>query len=202
MDALLTLDKNRPAILHFGRILEKVSDHEFFEFCQLNKDWRIERTAEGDLIIIPPTGGETGRLNFVLTGLFSAWVERDGTGFGFDSSTGFTLPNGAKRSPDLSWIRRSRWEKLNESQRGEFPPLCPDFVVELRSKADSLATLQTKMEEYITNGALVGLLIDPIDKRVYVYRPSEPMQRLDNPLTISGESVLRGFTLDMKKLWG
>ncbi len=202
MDALLTLDKNRPAILHFGRILEKVSDHEFFEFCQLNKDWRIERTAEGDLIIMPPTGGETGRLNFALTGLFSVWVERDGTGFGFDSSTGFTLPNGAKRSPDLSWIRRSRWEKLTESQRGEFPPLCPDFVIEIRSKADSLATLQTKMEEYITNGALLGWFIDPIDKRVYVYRPSEPMQRLDNPLTISGESVLRGFTLDMKKLWG
>ncbi len=202
MDALLTLDKNHPAILHFGRILQGVSDREFFEFCQLNKDWRIERTAEGDLIIMPPTGGETGRLNFALTGLFSAWVERDGAGFGFDSSTGFTLPNGAKRSPDLSWIRRGRWEKLNESQRGEFPPLCPDFVVELRSKADSVVALQTKMEEYIANGASLGWLIDPIEKKVYVYRPSAQMQRLDNPLTISGESVLRGFTLDMKKLWG
>ncbi len=201
MDALLTIDKTRPSVIHFGRILQRLSDRDFFEFCQLNKDWRIERTADGDLIIMPPTGGETGRLNFVIAGLFSAWVERDGTGFGFDSSTGFTLPNGAKRSPDLAWIRRNRWEKLTQSEREEFLPLCPDFVVEIRSKSDSLGSLQTKMEEYISNGASLGWLIDPIEKRVYVYRPSEQTQQLENPKMISGEPVLRGFSLESKRLW-
>ncbi len=201
MDALLTLDKDRPAVFHFGHILQRLNDHEFYELCQLNRDWRVERTHEGDLIIMPPTGGKTGRLNFMLIGLFNAWVERDGTGFGFDSSTGFTLPNGAKRSPDLSWIKRSRWEKLTESEREEFPPLCPDFVVEIRSKSDSLTMLQSKIEEYILNGASLGWLIDPVEKKVYVCRPSMQTQKLDNPQVISGEPILRGFSLEMKKLW-
>jgi len=178
-----------------------MDDHEFFEFCQLNQDWRIERTSKGDLVIMPPTGGKTGRINFRLIGLFAEWVKKDDTGIGFDSSTGFTLPNGTKRSPDLSWVKRSRWETLTESEQEEFPPLCPDFVVELRSRSDDLDSLREKMQEYIANGASLGWLIDPIDRRVYVYRPQVPVECLDNPEMISGDPVLSGFSLELQKLW-
>ncbi|MBI1929279.1 Uma2 family endonuclease [Candidatus Poribacteria bacterium] len=178
-----------------------MSDDDFFEFCQLNRDLRIELTSEGDLIIMPPTGGETGKRNFTLTGLFSPWVEANGTGIGFDSSTGFTLPNGAKRSPDLAWIKRSRWETLTEEERKKFPPLCPDFVVELRSWTDALDKLQEKMGEYIANGALLGWLIDPKEKKVYIYRPSAEVCCLENPDTISGDPVLPGFVLDLRRIW-
>jgi Uma2 family endonuclease len=168
----------------------------------LNSDWRIECTSEGDLIIMPPTGGWTGRRNFTLTGLFSRWVEADGTGIGFDSSTGFTLPNGAKRSPDLAWVRRSRWEALTREEQEEFPPICPDFVAELRSRSDALATLQAKMQEYIANGAQLGWLFDPQEKKVYIYRPDADVLCLEDPATLSGEPVLPGFTLDVQLLWG
>src|SRR3954470_13458930 len=137
-----------PLLLHSTPSLQKMSDEEFFDFCQVNSELRIERTTQGDLIIMSPTGGETGVRNFNLTGTFSAWVDGDGTGVGFDSSTGFTLPNGAKRSPDLAWVRRPRWDALTKEQRAKFPPLCPDFVVELRSPSDDLEILQEKMEEY------------------------------------------------------
>ncbi|MBI1987511.1 MAG: Uma2 family endonuclease [Nitrospinae bacterium] len=178
-----------------------MSDHEFFEFCQLNRDLRIERTREGDLIIMPPTGGKTGRRNFTLTGLFTAWVEADGRGIGFDSSTGFTLPNGAKRSPDLAWIERSRWVALTEEEKEGFPPLCPDFVVELRSRSDALEMLQEKMTEYIANGAQLGWLIDPQEKKVYIYHPSADVCCLENPETISDDPVLPGFVLDLRRIW-
>jgi Uma2 family endonuclease len=178
-----------------------MSDREFFEVCQLNKDWQFERTSDGDLIAIPPTGGETGKRNFQLTGLFSAWVDQDNNGIGFDSSTGFTLPNGARRSPDLAWVRRSRWESLTDDEREEFPPLCPDFVVELRSRSDALERLQGKMEEYIENGAQLGWLIDPREKRVYVYRPGEEVICLEGPESVSGDPLLPGFELDLRRLW-
>ncbi|MCI0486273.1 MAG: Uma2 family endonuclease [Blastocatellia bacterium] len=196
-----TLIENEPLVLHLGSALQRMTDHEFFEVCRLNQDLRIERTSEGDLIICPPTGGQTGRRNFNLTGIFSAWVEKDGTGVGFDSSTGFTLPNGAKRSPDVAWIKRSRWESLTEEEKEEFPPLCPDFVVELRSRTDPLDPLQAKMEEYIENGASLGWLIDPKEKKVYIYRPQSEAVCLDDPATISGDPLLSGFTLDLKRLW-
>jgi Uma2 family endonuclease len=151
-----TFTEPRPIVLDFGPILQKMSNHEFFELCQRNRDWRIERTSEGELIIMPPTGGKTGHFNFDLNVAFGIWVKTDGTGIGFDSSTGFTLPNGAERSPDLSWVRRSRWEALTEEEQIEFPPLCPDFVVEVRSSSDRLATLQAKMQEYIDNGVQLG----------------------------------------------
>src|SRR5919109_3496837 len=186
MSAAPLLTETQPLILRLGPLLRKMSDHEFFELCQLNQDLRIERTSEGDLIIMPPTGGETGRRNFILTVIFGEWVARDGTGIGFDSSTGFTLPNGAKRSPDLAWVKRSRWEALTQEQREEFPPLCPDFALELRSPSDALATVQAKMREYLDNGAQLGWLIDPIDSRVYVYRSGAPVECLDNPQAISG----------------
>jgi Uma2 family endonuclease len=190
-----------PLVMRASPALRQMSDHEFFEFCQLNRDWRIEQTGEGDLIIRPPTGGETGRRNFTLIGLFSAWGEKDGSGIGFDSSTAFTLPNGAKRAPDLAWIKRARWETLTIQEREVFPPLCPDFVVELRAQSDALATLQAKMEEYMANGASLGWLIDPLEKQVYVYRPGADMLHLNNPDTISGKPLLPGFVLEVERLW-
>jgi Uma2 family endonuclease len=190
-----------PLVMRSSPTLRQMSDQEFFEFCQLNRDWRIEQTSEGDLIIMPPTGGETGRRNFNLNVLFGIWVEKDGTGIGFDSSTAFILPNGAKRAPDLAWLKRERWEALTRPEREAFPPLCPDFVVELRSPSDSLATLQAKMEEYLANGAALGWLIDPLEKQVYVYRPDLEILCLNNPDTISGEPVLPGFVLEVQRLW-
>jgi Uma2 family endonuclease len=190
-----------PFILHFAPVLKKINDEDFFDFCQSNPDLRIECTAEGDLIIMPPTGGETGKRNFALIGLFYAWANADGTGEGFDSSTVFTLPNGAKRSPDLAWVKRSRWNALTDKERRGFPPLCPDFVIELRSHTDSLSTLQEKMEEYIANGAQLGWLIDPIEKRFYVYRPGAQVECLTDPETVSGDPLLKGFTLSLEEIW-
>jgi Uma2 family endonuclease len=190
-----------PLILHMKPFLQKLNDQEFFEFCQLNKDLRIERTSEGDLIIMSPTGGETGRRNFTLIGHFNVWVEADATGIGFDSSTVFSLPNGAKRSPDLAWIQRSRWDKLTDTEKEVFPPLCPDFVIELRSPSDSLVRLQEKMQEYIDNGLQLGWLIDPRNKKVYIYSPAQEVICLDNPQTISGEPTLPGFILDVQKIF-
>jgi len=197
MSTALRPTETNPFVIHFEPVLRKLSDEDFFEFCQANREWRIERTSNGDVIIMPPTGGETGRLNFELIGVFREWVKTDGTGLGFDSSTGFTLPNGAERSPDLAWVRLSRWNALSEEQRKKFPPLCPDFVVELRSPSDSLSGLQEKMQEYIQNGAELGWLIDPVEKKVYVYRPHAEVQCLDNPVTVSGEPLLPGFVLNL-----
>jgi Uma2 family endonuclease len=191
----------QPLVLHLGSALKRMTDREFFDFCQLNQDWRFERTSDGDLIIMPPAGGETGRRNFKLIGLFNVWVESDGTGVGFDSSTGFVLPNGAKRSPDLAWVRSTRWESLTEDEREEFPPLCPDFVVELRSKSDTLEKLQRKMLEYVENGAQLGWLIDPLEKRVYVYQPGKEVNCLIEPQKVSGEPVLRRFELELNRIW-
>jgi Uma2 family endonuclease len=187
-------------VLRLAPVID-MSDEQFFDLCQLNRDLRLERTSQGDLVIMPPTGGETGRMNFDLTGVFSLWVHADGSGVGFDSSTGFTLPNGAKRSPDLAWVRRSRWEALTPQQREQFPPLCPDFVLELRSPSDALATMQAKMQEYLDNGAHLGWLIDPIEKKVYTYRPQAAVECLDNPQTISGDPVLPGFVLELGRVW-
>lgn len=182
-------------------ILRKLSEQDFYELCQANPDLRIELTKEGDLLLMPPTGGETGGSNFNLNGEFHAWVKFDKRGKGFDSSTGFTLPNGAKRSPDLAWVRRERWEALTPEQRRIFPPLCPDFVVELRSVSDSISQLQEKMQEYMENGAQLGWLIDTKERQVHVYRQNQPVEILDDPASVSGEPLLTGFTLLMKEIW-
>ena len=150
---------------------------------------------------MPPTGGETGRRNFDLSVSFGSWARADGTRIGFDSSTVFALPNGARRSPDLAWVKLSRWNALTADGRRGFPPLCPDFVIELRSHTDSLSALQEKMREYIANGAQLGWLIDPIEKKVYVYRPQVEVECLENPASISGGSLLEGFKLDLAEVW-
>lgn len=183
----------RPAI--------RLSNDALYEFCRINRDLRIERTQEGDLIVMSPTGGETGRRNLMLSGMLAAWVVRDGTGVGFDSSTGFVLPNGAERSPDAAWIRKPRWEALAPEEREKFVPLCPDFVVELRSPSDDLDELHAKMREWIDNGAALGWLLDPKSRCVFVYRPGAAVERLCEPAELSGEPVLPGFSLDPSAIW-
>ncbi len=185
----------------FGSLLKEMSDEEFFDFCQKHNDLRIERESNGEILIMSPTFSETGRKNFNLIAEFAIWAKQDGTGIGFDSSTGFTLPNGAVRSPDLSWIKLERWNEISENERKKFAHICPDFVVELRSESDSLLTLQDKMKEYIENGASLGWLIDSKERKVYVYRPDEEVEILENPKEVSGESILKGFTLNLKEIW-
>jgi Uma2 family endonuclease len=184
-------------VIRLGPLKQHVTDDEFFEFCQLNRDLRIEMTSEGEMIIMLPVGSEGGHRNFNLTTRFGVWAEADGTGLGFDSSTGFTLPNGAKRSPDLSWIRRERWDAIPKKRRKKFAPICPDFVVELRSETDALELLQKKMEEYLAQGAQLGWLIDPLKKKVHLYRPDAEVEILDRPRRLSGEPLLKGLGLDL-----
>ena len=177
------------------------NDTQLFNFCQQNEVLRIEQTAEGEVIIMPPVGGEGSHRNFNLYGPFAAWGERMGGGRFFDSSGGFKLPNGGMRSPDLSWIKQERLDKLTAKQKKQFLPLCPDFVVELRSQSDRLSMLQEKMAEYLANGARLGWLIDPLEKQVFVYRPGAPVEHLKEPATLSGEPVLAGFTLELARVW-
>lgn len=174
---------------------------QFYEFCQANPDLRIERTATGEVVIMPPTFSDTGNRNFNLAAQLGAWTEQDGTGIGFDSSAGFTLPNGATRSPDASWIKLERWDTLTAEQKASFAPICPNFVIELRSAGDSLVKLQEKMQEYITNGASLGWLIDRKSRTVYQYRPNCEPVALEQPEPISGEPELPGFVLRLAKIW-
>lgn len=179
----------------------KLTDEQFTQLCRENPDLRLELTAEQELIIMSPTGSKTGWRNGRILYSLIAWADRDGTGLVFDSSSGFTLPNGAKRSPDASWVKRERWDGLTEEQQEGFAPLCPDFVTELRSQTESLVTLRAKMQEYIENGARLGWLIDPVERRVYVYRPDQPVEVLDDPVSVSGDPVLPGFALRVQEVW-
>lgn len=189
-----------PLLVHLHPVIE-LTDEQFFEFSQLNRDLRIERTAEGGLLIMPPTGGETGERNAEITIQLGSWAKRDGTGTTFDSSTGFRLPNGAVRSPDASWVSHERLAALSAEEKKKFFPLCPDFVIELRSATDSHAALQEKMQEYLDNGTRLGWLIDPERRRVDVYRPQLPVVKLEQPETISAEPALSGFILDLREIW-
>ncbi|MCG8418611.1 MAG: Uma2 family endonuclease [Proteobacteria bacterium] len=175
------------------------TDNGLYQFCRANSELRIERTKSGDISIMPPTGGETGRRNFILLGRFFVWVEADGSGIAFDSSTGFVLPNSAVRAPDISWVERSRWEALSPRQRSKFLPLCPDFAVELRSASDTLAEVQEKCAEYIANGARLVWLIDPIEKRVHIYCGGA-VDLLDGPGELSGEPVLKGLRINLRDI--
>ena len=179
----------------------RLTDEQFTRLCQENPDLRLELTVQQELVIMPPTGLESGRRNSRLTRHLDTWAETDGTGIACDSSTLFTLPNGAKRSPDASWVKRERWDALTKDQREGFAPICPDFVVELRSPTDSLSDLHDKMREYIDNGARLGWLIDPLDKRVHLYRPGLPVESVDDPMTLSGDPILPGFILPVRELW-
>jgi Uma2 family endonuclease len=174
---------------------------QLYELCRINEDLRIERTARGELEIMPPAGGGSGHRGSKLTAQIETWAERDGSGFSFDSSTGFVLPNGAMRSPDASWVRRERLAALSPQQKERFLPLCPDFVVELRSPSDPLAPAEAKMREYMANGARLGWLIDPATRRVHVYREGGEVELLEDPASISGDPVLPGFSLRLAPIF-
>jgi Uma2 family endonuclease len=178
-----------------------LTDEQFYQLCIANEEWRLELTPEGELIIMPPTGGESGIRNSSLNLRVGLWNERTQLGKVFDSSTVFQLPNGSKRSPDVSWVLRERWEALSAEDKRRFPPLCPDFVIELRSQTDSLETLRSKMRDYQSNNCRLGWLIDPQTPLVEIYRLSQNVELInfsfDQPPTLSGEDVLPGFLLDL-----
>ena len=179
----------------------RLTGEQFVHLCQENRDFRFELTAQKELVIMPPTGSESGWRSGEIFFALTVWAKKEGSGLSFDSSTGFTLPNGAIRSPDASWVRREQWRALTPEQRAGFAPLSPYFVVELRSPSDQLAPLQDKMQEYTDNGVQLGWLIDPIEKRVHIYRPGQPVESKDNPATLSGDPVLPAFVLDLRPLW-
>jgi Uma2 family endonuclease len=189
-----------PVVLRLKPVIQ-LTDDQLFELCQLNGDWRIEYTAQGELIVMPPTGGETSNRNMEITFQLQSWTRQDQTGVAFDSSGGFKLPNGAMRSPDAAWVRRSRLAVLTRDQKQKFLPLCPDFVIELRSPTDNLKALQDKMQEYMDNGAQLGWLIDPLTRRIQVYRPQRPPETIEAPSTVSADPLLPGFALNLQTIW-
>jgi Uma2 family endonuclease len=179
----------------------KLTDDRFFQLCQENENIRLERTAKGELIIRSPAGGETGNRNAGLTAQLWIWNDRTKLGQVFDSSTGFKLHNGADRSPDASWVTLERWNALTSEQQQKFPPICPDFVVELMSPSDSLKETQDKMKEYRDNGARLGWLINRKSRQVEIYRQDAEVEVLESPATLSGEDVLPGFVLNLDSIW-
>jgi Uma2 family endonuclease len=184
-----------PVTLKMGDLM---SEEEFFQFCQMNDTLEFERDSHGNIILMSPTGSFTGNFNLRVSGHLFLWNEESGLGEVFDSSTGFTLPNGAVRSPDVSWIRQDRWDSLSQEQKERFAPICPDFVIEIRSKSDDLKYLQDKMEEYLSNGSQLGWLIDRFEGKVYVYQVDKsPVVHAKLDLMLSGENILPGFTLNL-----
>ena len=178
-----------------------VSQEQFELLAIANRDLRLERSPNGELIIMPPTGGTTGKRNAKLITYFVNWNDQMQLGEVFDSSTAFRLPNGSNRSPDVAWVSRDHWQSLTSEQQDSFPPLCPDFVVELRSKSDSLKSLQDKMEEYLENGLLLGWLIDIQNQTVEVYRSQESREVLQKPSVLTGDSILSNFSVNLDFLW-
>ncbi|NEO38612.1 MAG: Uma2 family endonuclease [Moorea sp. SIOASIH] len=196
-----TAVETNPIVLRMPPALD-MDDDQFFEFCQVNRDLRIERTLDGEIIVMPPTGGETSDRNSDINFQLRLWNRQTKLGKVFESSCGFKLPNGADRSPDASWLKLERWESLSKEQRKKFIPLCPDFVIELRSPSDRVKDLKDKMEEYMDNGARLGWLIEPNSRRVYIYRPGADVEQLENPATVKGDdSVLPGFVMVMEEIW-
>lgn len=178
------------------------SDEEFFEFCAANDPLRIERNSKGQIIIMSPSGSKTGNIHFKINHAFSTWVmENEESGYGFDSSAGFKLPDQSVLAPDAAFVTKQRWESLSDEQQKKFAPLTPDFVIEVRSESDNLNQLKSKMENWVRNGCRLAWLIDPIEKKAYIYKSQEPVITIDNFNTkLSGETVLPGFQLDLSKL--
>ena len=178
-----------------------ISHEQFVQLAWVNQNLQLERTATGELIVMPPTGSDTGNKNADILGQLWLWNRHTQLGQIFDSSSGFHLPNGADRSPDVSWISQDRWDTLTPEEKSGFAPLCPDFVLELRSKHDSLESLQQKMQEYQENGAKLGWLIDRTRKKVEIYRPKKSVEVQNSPNSLSGEDILPGFILDLSEIW-
>ncbi|MGF1936747.1 MAG: Uma2 family endonuclease [Nostoc sp. ChiQUE02] len=207
MTTLLIQTESTPLMVNFP-FLVQMTNEQFYELCQANGDLRIERSANGEVIIMPPAFSDTGNRNFNIAAQLGFWTEKDGTGIGFDSSTRFTLPNGAMRSPDASWIELERWNALTDAQKASFAPICPSFVIELRSSSVGVARrrhrlikLQEKMQEYIDNGTSLGWLIDRQNRKVYIYRPNREVEILENPEAVTGNPELPEFILRMAKIW-
>ncbi|MCP2731483.1 Uma2 family endonuclease [Limnofasciculus baicalensis] len=179
----------------------ELTDEQFYHLCRVNPDVKFERNAHREIIIMSPTGGETGKRNAKLTTRFCVWNEQTNLGEVFDSSTCFRLPNGGDRSPDVSWIQKERWERLTSEQKEKFPPIAPDFVLELMSPTDSLKETQDKMKEYMDNQVRLGWLMNRKSRRVEIYRQGKPVEVLSNPSQLSGEDVLPGFVLDLRMIW-
>ena len=184
-----------PVILNLKNV--DLSDEQFYQLCQVNQNWQLERTAKGELVIMPPVGGVSGNREADLNGLVWLWNRQSQLGRVFSSSTIFRLPNGGDRSPDVAWVANERWELLTSEEQEKFPPICPDFVIELRSRTDSLPQLQEKMQEYLNSGLRLGWLINPQAQQVEIYRPNQTVEIVQLPASLSGEDVLPGFVLDL-----
>jgi Uma2 family endonuclease len=178
-----------------------LSREQFRQLCAANPEMKLERSIKGELLIMAPTGGETGNWNAECSLELGIWNRTQQAGKVFDSSTGFELPQGSDRSPDAAWIPQEKWDALTPEQRRGFLPLCPDFAIELLSPSDSWHQGTIKMEEYRDNGCRLGWLLDPKRRRVGIYRPNQPVEILEAPDSLSGEDVLPGFSLDVRFLW-
>ncbi|MCE2718456.1 MAG: Uma2 family endonuclease [Dolichospermum sp.] len=179
----------------------QITDDQFFEICQINELIKIERNVDGSLILKPLLGGINSNINAGLTAQLANWNDDKSQGVVFGSDVGFILPNGAIRSPSAAWMKLERWDALTEEEKEKFPPICPDFLIELMSPSDSFKTTQEKMQEYIDNGVRLGILINRKSRQVEIYRPGKEVEVLDSPATVSGEDVLRGFVLNLVMIW-
>lgn len=178
----------------------ELTDDQFYHLCQVNQEWQLERTAKGELVIMPPVGGLSGNREADLITEVNIWNRQTKLGKVFSSSTIFRLPNGGDRSPDVAWVKLERWKALTEEEQEKFPPICPDFVIELRSRTDALKPLQEKMQEYLNSGLLLGWLINPQQQQVEIYRPNQDVEIVQFPIKLFGEDVLPGFVLDLPDL--
>jgi Uma2 family endonuclease len=178
-----------------------MSDEELMRFCAANDAVRVERDANGEILVMTPAGRKTSKMNLRIGRFLDEWTELDGRGVAFESNGGFTLPDGSMRAADVAWVARTRWEALTDAEQSRYAPLCPDFVIELRSPNDSLSQLKTKMEHWIANGAQLGWLIDPENKTVSLYRPGEEPEILAHPTSVQGSGVMAGFELVMARVW-
>ena len=188
------------ATINFNAIA-KITDDQFYQLCRENPDVKFERNAQGAIIVMTPTGGETGSYNSEINADFVIWNRQTKLGVCFDSSTCFRLPSGANRSPDVSWIKQERWDTLTLEQKQKFPPISPDFVLELMSPTDSLKDTQDKMQEYMNNQVKLGWLINRKTRRVEIYRQGQEVEVLESPTQLSGEDILPGFVLNLRSLW-
>jgi Uma2 family endonuclease len=178
-----------------------MSDEELMRFCAANDAVRVERDANGEILVMTPAGNRTGRMNALIISALTTWAESDGRGYAFDSNTGFSLPDGSMRSPDAAWVIKTRWDALNAQDQDRFSHICPEFIVELRSPSDILVELQTKMEQWIANGVEIGWLIDPLERTVHVYRHGDSPEVFDNPTSVQGSGLVTGFELVMSRVW-
>jgi Uma2 family endonuclease len=192
--------QNVPLPLRF-RPFSPMTDDELLRFCVANEVLRVEREANGDVLVMTPAGNRTGKRNTAIISALDVWAQADGRGYAFDSNTGFTLADGSMRSPDAAWVLAARWDALSEEEQNRFSPICPEFVVELRSESDRLPDVETKMEQWIANGAMVAWLVDPEAKTVVVYREGALPERLLRPTTVIGDGPVAGFELGMGRIW-